>query len=304
MYLEVYPDIIFILNFFIDFILLYFLKKVNRKNSNKLRLICAAAVGGMIAVIIGIFPWMNILVRFILMNVVGSVLMVSIAFGRLNFTDLLKQVVAFYLITYFVGGLINSIYYYTDVRLFLLNLGNGLKFSNISWKFVIITALLIMPVGILTIRFFRWYLNNAPQTLEVELIMEDRRIHTKGLVDTGNCLYDPIYKKPVMVIENSLMEKLLSTEFRKELEEAKIYVQGNDFDISQLKMESEHLLRLRFIPYQSVDKTGMMLGLILDKVLIHTGKEIICNDKVIAAICDNRLSSKDNYHVILHTGLL
>ena len=304
MYLEVYPDIIFILNFFIDFILLYLLKKVNRKSSNTLRLVSAAAIGGVVTAIIGIFPWMNEVFRFVLMNIVTSVLMVRIAFGRCKPTDLLKQVVALYLITYFVGGFINSVYYHTDLRLLLINLGNGLIFSNISLKFVITTILILTPVVIFIIWLLRWYQNNSPQTFEVELVIEDRRIITWGLMDTGNCLYDPIYKRPVMVMEDSLMEELLSTEFRKELEEAKNYVQRNDFDISRWNMGYEHLLRLRFVPYRSVDRTGMMLGIILDKVLIHTGKETICNERVIAAICENQLSTKNKYHVILHTGLL
>lgn len=304
MYLEVYPDIIFILNFFIDFILLYLLKKVNRKSSNIPRLIGAAAVGGVVAVIVGIFPWMDVVIRFLLMNIAASILMILIAFGRCKPPDLFKQVVVLYLITYFVGGLINSIYYHINFKLLLMKLGNGMIFSNIPMKFVVITFLVLTPAVLLLIWLLRWYQNNSPQTFEVELVLEDRKICTRGLMDTGNCLYDPIYKRPVMVIEDSLIEKLLSTEFRKELEEAKNYVQRNDFDISKWNMESEHLLRLRFVPYRSVDKTGMMLGLILDKVLIHTGKETICNEKVIAAICENHLSTKDNYHVILHTGLL
>jgi stage II sporulation protein GA (sporulation sigma-E factor processing peptidase) len=277
---------------------------VNRKSSSTLRLIGAAMIGGLAAAIAGIFPWMNAVIRFVLMNVITSLLMVLVAFGKLKLMDFAKQVAALYLITYFVGGLMNSIYYYTNFRLFLIHLGNGLIFSSLSWKFVIIAILFITPLVIFSIWLFRWYRNNSPQTFEVELVLEDRKIVTKGLVDTGNCLYDPIYKKPVMVIEDSLMEKLLSEKFRKELEEAKSYVQRNDFDTTKLNMENEHLLRLRFVPYQSVDKKGMMIGLILDKVLIHTGKETICNEKVTAAICDNRLSTKDNYHVILHTGLL
>jgi stage II sporulation protein GA (sporulation sigma-E factor processing peptidase) len=261
-------------------------------------------IGGLAAAIAGIFPWMNAVIRFVLMNVITSILMVLVAFGRLKHIDFVKQVATLYLITYFVGGLMNSIYYYTNFRLFLIHLGNGLIFSSLSWKFVIIAILFITPLVIFSIWLFRWYRNNSPQTFEVELVLEDRKIVTKGLVDTGNCLYDPIYKKPVMVIEDSLMEKLLSEKFRKELEEAKSYVQRNDFDTTKLNMENEHLLRLRFVPYQSVGKSGMMLGLILDKVLIHTGKETICNEKVTAAICGNPLSTKDNYHVILHTGLL
>lgn len=304
MYLEIYPDIIFILNFFIDFILLYLLKKVNRKSSKKLRLIGAAALGASVTVIVSIFPWMNAAIRFVLMYIVASVLMIIIAFGRLKMTDLWKQVISLYLITYFVGGFINSIYYHTNFKLTLMKMGNGLLFSNISWKFVIITILFITPVVIFIVWLLRWYRGIMPETYEVELFLEDRSIHTKGLMDSGNCLYDPIYKRPVMVIDNSLMEELLSPEFRKDFEDAKHYMEGNDFDNVHWNTNTEHVLRLRFVPYQSIGKTGMMVGLILDKVLIHTGKETICNEKVTAAISDNQLSPGDNYHVILHRELL
>jgi stage II sporulation protein GA (sporulation sigma-E factor processing peptidase) len=264
----------------------------------------AAAAGGAVSVIVGIYPWMNAIIRFLLLNIIASALMILISFGRLKLTDYIKQVLAFYLITYFIGGFVNSLYYYTDFRLILMNLGNGLTFSNASWKFVIITILLLTPASLFLIWLFRWYRNHSPQTYSVELVMEEKRILTKGLMDTGNCLFDPIYRKPVMVVENSLMEELLTTAFQKELEEAKNYLKENNLEALKLNMENEHLLRLRFVPYQSVDKKGMMLGLILDKVLIHTGKETICNERVTAAICDNQLSTKDSYHVILHTGLL
>jgi stage II sporulation protein GA (sporulation sigma-E factor processing peptidase) len=150
----------------------------------------------------------------------------------------------------------------------------------------------------------RWYQNNAPVTYEVDLVLDGRSISTRGLMDTGNCLHDPIYNRPVMVLENSLMEGLLKPEFAKDLEEAKHYLEGNELDTSQWNIGTESILRLRFIPYRSVGKSGMLLGIKLDKVLIHTGKETICNEKVTAAFCDNRLSSKEEYHVILHKELL
>jgi len=305
LYLEVYPDIIFILNFFIDFILLFLLKQVNRKSSNVPRLIAAAAIGAIFAVIISIFPWMNVIFRFVLMNVLAAILMLRIAFGKLKKADLFKQVIVLYLITYFVGGLLNSIYYHTNFRLYLLKVGDTLIFSNISWKFVAIVIMLLVPATLFFLWLLRCYQSNEHETYEVELFLENRSVHTKGLIDTGNCLYDPIFKKPVMVIENSLLEELLSTEFRNDLENAKRYMVDSNFNTGQWDIGSEHVLRLRFIPYQSIGETqGMMLGLILDKVLIHTGKETICNEKVTAAICDNHLSTKDDYHVILHKKLL
>ncbi|MBH1941370.1 sigma-E processing peptidase SpoIIGA [Mobilitalea sibirica] len=304
MYLEVYPDIIFILNFIVDFILIFTLKKVNRKNSSLFRMALAAGLGGLSAVIVGVFLWMNMLLRFLLLYIITSILMIFIAFGRLKFMDLLKQVIVLNLITYFVGGLMNSIYYYTNFRLYLMKLGEGISFSNISWKFVGCVFLILIPVAALIIWMLRWYKNNVPLTYEVELVLDGRKINTRGLLDTGNCLYDPIYKRPVMVMEDTLMEDLLSSEFRKDIEDAKHYLEGDDYETNQWNMNAKHLLRLRFIPYQSVGKSGMMLGINLDKVLIHTGKETICNEKVIAAICDCHLSTKDNYHVILHKELL
>jgi stage II sporulation protein GA (sporulation sigma-E factor processing peptidase) len=81
LYLEVYPDIIFVLNFFLDSFLLYLLVKVNRKRCNIPRLLAGACTGGIFAVINAVFPWMNVMIHFILMYIVASVLMIWILFG-------------------------------------------------------------------------------------------------------------------------------------------------------------------------------------------------------------------------------
>ena len=304
MYLEVYPDIIFILNFCFDFILILLLKKVNRKNSSFLRMIAAAAVGGLMTVIISLYPWLNMILKVVILYGAGAVLMIITAFGRLRLTDLLKQFIVLNLITYFVGGLMNSIYYQTNLSISLVQLGKGILFSNVSWVFVCGTILIITLVSLWLIRLLSWYRSNAIETYEVELVLDGKSVHTRGLMDTGNCLHDPIYHRPVMVIENSLMEGLMTPEFARDLETAKHYLEGNDLDTGSWNIGTESMLHLRFIPYRSVGKSGMLLGIKLDKVFIHTGKETICNESVTAAFCDNCLSSKEEYHVILHKELL
>jgi stage II sporulation protein GA (sporulation sigma-E factor processing peptidase) len=305
LYLEVYPDIIFILNFFIDFILLFLLKKVNRKASSPKRLIGASAVGAAFAVIVSIFPWMNTIIRFFILNVAASVLMILVAFGRIKRMDLVKQTVSLYLITYFAGGLINSIYYYTDVRERLLNFGNKIIFSNLSGKIIILAMLSLIPITYLLLWIWRICQSDKKETYEIELFYDNNSIRTKGLMDSGNCLYDPIFKKPVMVIETNLIRDLLPPKAYVELETTKKYVEGHEQGVNLPEFDRECMLHLRFIPYQSIGKSkGMMLGVILDKVLIHKGKETICNEKVTAAICDNHLSTKDDYHALLHKELI
>lgn len=305
MYLEVYPDIIFILNFLLNFLLLYLLKKVNRKDSTIPKLIGAAACGAMFAVIIGILPWLNIIIKFLVINVLASILMIFIAFGKLQRLDFAKQVITLYLITYFVGGFINSIYYYTDLRARILRVSYYLLFSSISAKFVIVTMVLLTFLVLIFLRIWRYFKGKEKTTFDVELILNHRSIHTKGLLDTGNCLYDPIFRRPVMVMEHTLAKELLTSEFLQDLEKAKKYMTGNGPDIEEWDIKREHLVRLRMIPYQSIGMArGMMMGLLLDKVLIHKGAETICNEKVTAALSDNQLSPKEEYHVILHKELI
>lgn len=304
MYLEIYPDVIFILNFFIDFILLFILKKVNRKASNWKRMLGAAATGAAFAVMAGIFPWMNSMLRFFILNIAAAVFMLTVAFGRMKKWELAKQVAALYLITYFVGGLINSIYYYTDFRERMVNIGNSYIISSLSWKFIIIIMIGLIPALYLFLLLNRWYRSGRKETYEIEIFFDGESIHTRALMDSGNCLYDPVFRKPVMVMENSLLTELLSEQVMKEFEAARNYMEGREAEMG-VAADQEQMPRLRFIPYQSVGRSrGIMPGLLLDKVLIDTGKEIICNEKVTAAICDNRLSVKDDYHVLLHKELI
>lgn len=305
MYLEVYPDVVFVLNFFIDFILLFLLKTISKKKSKIIRMAGAGAVGGLFAAILCIFPWINPVIRVVVMNIAASVLMLVIAFGRMKLSELVKQVISLYLITYVTGGLINSIYYYTNFRLNLTRFGSSLTFSNMKWYVVPVLILLLLPLTLLLLWWMRWYKAVTPKTYDVELIFKEQRVLTKGLMDTGNRLYDPVFKKPVVVVENVLLKELLTEEFLGVVDRAKHSIEGNGALDMNLETESKYLDRLRFIPYQSVGKSnGMMIGLMLDQVLIHTGRETICNEKVTAAICDNHLSTKDDYHVILHKELL
>jgi stage II sporulation protein GA (sporulation sigma-E factor processing peptidase) len=305
LYLEIYPDIIFVLNFSMDFILLFILSKVNRKIFRWKRMVVGSAVGAVSAVIVSIFPWMNIIIRFLFMNIAASALMLCITFGKMRPVQLLQQMIALYLITYFAGGLINSVYYYTDFREKLIHIGTSLILSNLSWETVIAILLLLIPTSFILLRLIRRNLSERKEIYEVELFCDNRNIKTVGLLDTGNCLYDPIFKKPVMVIDETLLGELLSSEACNDMEAVRKGLRGISESSDNLAVSMENARRLRFIPYQSIGKeSGIMPGLILDKVLIHTGKETICNEKVTAAICDNHLSANDDYHVILHKELI
>lgn len=304
MYLEVYPDVIFILNFILDFILLTILKIINRKDSPAIRRILAAIIGGSAAAIAGIFPWMNVIVRFIFLNIGTAVLMLVTAFGRMKTAELVKQLISLCLITYSAGGLINAIYYQTDAGISLIRFGSTVM-SNSSIKLILIPAILFVPSVVMILRMLRRNKSRAQQILEVELIHEGKCLITKGLIDTGNKLYDPVFHKPVIIMEPDLLSELLTPELMKEFELMRALLKGNTTGDKLPQPSGQKGLSLRIIPFCSVgSRDGMMLGFVLDKILLHRGTETICNEKVTAAVCDDSLTQKEDYHVILHEELL
>jgi len=302
LYLEVYPDIVFLINFIVDLFLIYILKKINKKNSGILRMILAATVGAGSAVILSIFPWLNYFFRFFLMYVAASMLMILVAFGKLKAADFFRQWIVLNLITYFFGGFMNAVYYHTNLRLYIINIGRNV-ISNIPFAYVCLAAGFISVTALFLLWLFRLYQLQRPLIYDVELVLKDRSVRTKGLMDTGNCLYDPLLNKPVMVMEDALMDQLATPEIRNCIEQARSFLDGKTTELP-FENEPDKAYRFSFIPYRTVGKCGMMLGIRLDKVMIYTGRETICNERVTAAICDNPLSDNKDYHVLLHKELL
>ena len=324
MYLEIYPDIVFFLNFFIDLLLLYLLKLINRKGSTIWRLLGASAVGGLTAALISIFPWLNL--RFNLeyhaalfrclkaaWKLVTLLLMLFIAFGRLSRKDYMKQVITFMLITFFVGGFMNSVYYHTNLRLFLLPLKYSCLFSNVSFKFILIMLLCLILLGAIMVVLRRLYRHGLRELYKVELNYKGNRYTATGLYDTGNCLHDPIYQKPVIVIEESLLEQLLPVEelreFREILADMKKTEKEAAAGLSKQDLQSyfsyDIIRRLSFIPFRSIGSEGdIMPGIMLDGIIVNMGDELINCTKIVAAVSGQKLSSKEEYQVILNKELL
>jgi stage II sporulation protein GA (sporulation sigma-E factor processing peptidase) len=228
--------------------------------------------------------------------------MIVIAFGKLKLSDILKQWIVLNLITYFVGGFMNSLYYHTNIRMIFISIGNNYIFSNLSFLYIIMVICVVALITLFALWLLRQYRLHSPLVYDVELVLEDRHIRTRGLMDTGNCLYDPTLGKPVMIIENAIIDELMTPNIRQDMETARAYLDGKSEDIPGY---SNNIFRFSFIPYRSIGKSGMLLGIRLDKVTIYTENESICNERVTAAICDNRLTGgRVDYHVILHKELL
>ena len=114
---------------------------------------------------------------------------------------------------------------------------------------------------------------------EVELTLsENSKCKIRALIDSGNGLIEPISRKPVSIVEKSVLE-----DFQKELS----------------------IENFRLVPFHSVGKEkGILEAYLIEKLEITRGGESIVVEKPMIAITQENISSKKEYQMILHPALL
>ena len=225
--------------------------------------------------------------------------MIRISFRVQKIRDLIRGVVVLYLITYCVGGVVSSLYYQRETFFYYADALKEHLFGEMDLMYLVVSVLIATICILIIVRFLRHQKQMSKEIYEVWLTRNQVCVHTMGLVDTGNCLFDPITGKPVIVVEMSLMEEALEPSLYNDL---KTIVK---FEDTSYHINSENATKIRLIPFQSIGKKrGILPAIILDEVEIRKDTQFLCSKKVIAALYDDMLSQTKEYQVILHKSLL
>lgn len=116
-----------------------------------------------------------------------------------------------------------------------------------------------------------------PYNCEVKIDIGGKANIFLGLIDTGNGLVDPISKKPVSVISQS-MEERISEICRPE--------------------------KLKMIPFATVGENGLLVGYEIEEMtLVSDGVEQVIKNPILA-IAQNEALGKQRYDVIVHPQVL
>ncbi len=108
----------------------------------------------------------------------------------------------------------------------------------------------------------------------IDLRLGELKVTGIALLDTGNCLYDPFFHRPVMIGEYREMEKIY------EMVEAQ---------------------KVIWIPYHSLGKEhGLIPAIKVDELVIHKENNTISKKNVLVAVARETLSVKSQYQFILH----
>ena len=144
-----------------------------------------------------------------LLKIATAVLTVIITFGFKSPKQLLKRIFFLFAITFAFGGFALAVYMFFDKDILLYS--NGIVYFDIDMTFLVICSVISYVIIMV---FTKLTDKKAPKNKEYMVCIENNSssISSMGLMDTGNNLLDPFSGYPVIMVENSMFQKLYNEE--------------------------------------------------------------------------------------------
>lgn len=192
MYYELYVDVLFLVNFMMDYLLLLLVRRVLKSRVPGAYVLLGAVVGALSTCIVFILP-IHAVLKFILFYLLVDTMMIIVGLKIRKIRDYIKAMLLLYVGAFFMGGVMGYLHQYVRVgSLFFALAVPGYYLSCGVW------------------RFAEKHSRYEASFYTVELYDKGKMLTVRALLDTGNRLKDPVTGKSVSVVEESLMERLFS----------------------------------------------------------------------------------------------
>lgn len=199
-YMTIYLDLIFILNFFLDFILLLSVSVILKRNMGVIRAILGAFIG--MITMISLFINISSLTLFLIKSIM-SIFMCLVSFSYKNLKYTLNNIFYLYIVSILLGGFL----YFINDSISLNNI--GVIFINNGFSINLFVVALISPIVLyLYIKQTKILKEEINKKYNVSItLLNDTILDITGFLDTGNNLYDPYKKRPIIVINRRALKK-------------------------------------------------------------------------------------------------
>lgn len=298
--MPIYLDIIWLLNFLFNSLLLFVTGIILKRKIWKKRVLLSGFIGAFI-VFAPFSPYASFFLTP-LFKIAISIIMVWLAFGYKRFRYFFVNLMMFYLCTFTVGGALIGTHFLLN---FHFDINHSLFLSNIqgfgdpiSWIFVVIGFPFAIYFSKGTFDQFETYKLKTDQLVEVSIDIQGKSAQLIGLVDTGNLLYDPISKKPVMIASLKKTAHLFPPELLPVFEDVNHLVNMKD-------SWGEWVEKLSVIPFRAVGERNRLIAAVKpNMVQIKKDGTITETNRVYVAFVNEQLSSEDLFDCIVHPKLI
>jgi len=246
---KIYIDLVFMLNVYLDFIILLTTSFILKRNVSLKRIILGSVIGGF-TIILLFFELNNILL--FLFKFIFSVLMVIGAFSYKDFNYFINNLIYLYITSIVLGG-----------SLYLLEL--EFNFNNII--LVLVFSIIILYLYLKEINKLKYNYNNY---FKVEIEYKNNKLNLVGYIDSGNKLCDQYKNRPISLV--------YSDKFNYNLEDVILVPYETASGNGVLKCIKVDKLVVNDIVYKN-----SLIGFMNKKIKID-GVDIILNSKYIGGI--------------------
>ncbi len=276
----IYADILFIINFIINYLILFVTAKIAVLPFSRPKLILSASFGALYAVL-SFLPNLSFLSLFPIKLSV-ALIMVFVAFGRYR---IFKAYLTFFAVSLSFAGV-------TFLASFIApnafsQVSGGIYYIHLSLPTLLISSLLAYLL--LHIVFLRRGDGNR-KICKVLIKNDDKKVSLDALVDTGNSLRDPVTNAEVVISDLETLSPLLSEHDAEILREYRT----KGFSLTLDKLSEPN--RFRLIPYKTVGVSfSLLLAFVPDAVFIDDkiSKNAVC------AISENAVSDGSGYNALI-----
>ncbi len=303
----VYLDIILLLNFAIDTLLLWFTAFFRKERVVWWRLLLAAAFGTtyiaffFFPTFAGLYQWA--------VKLIFSILMLLIAFGYSKLVGLIQNLCIFYFVAFVFGGGVFGLEYLLSTQSQIV--GGILITHNDGFGMGTKPTFAVILAGFIAIYFLSkrsYHAIQEPRRVEAFLVdvvikLGGQSIICRGLVDTGNQLFEPVTRIPVMVVNSHLLEHILPPRLLSHIVRDKSNLDGLD-DLLEALPDEWHA-QIRLVPFRSVSR-GMdfMVAVKPEQVLVMQNGKRFETNRVLVGLNPIPLAGDNKYQAIVHPALI
>lgn len=201
--MTIYIDIILLINFIIDLLLLLSVSFLLKRRASLTRIIISSSIGSLSTLLLLVIHNNFLLLIYKLLI---SIIMIIIAFKYNSFHYFKDNLIYLYIISIVLGGTI----YLINNQISSIN--NGLIFTSNNLKINLFLLIIITPIIIYKyLKTTKNYQITYSNYYDIDIYYNDLCIKGTAFLDTGNNLKDPYFKRPIILINKELINEPVKT---------------------------------------------------------------------------------------------
>ena len=295
--MTIYVDVVLIENLLMNYIILYAVGVILKKQIKHIRLIISSFIGAIYSII----AYVSILQIYssIVLKIILSIVIVYISYNPQNVKQLWKEVLIFYMTSFVFGGAAFALIYIIKPQEIFMR--NGLFLGSYPLKTILLGAIVAFFIIITSFKIVKSKISKKDMICTLKVKINEKEIETKAMIDSGNLLKEPITNTPVIVLEHTLLYDCIPKEILNNLEN----ILGGDFEKIPKEIKEEYISKLKVIPFSSLGKqNGMLVGIKPEYIIIEKEENKKKINNVIIGIYNKSLTKKGEYRGLIGIELL